>query len=782
MKLKNLKFVPLSLCAGALALGCLAQALLGHFKGLQLFQRLEWIAYDWRLRVANDFNPPVSDKLGFVFIGDDSIAIFSSGQLGTNFQFGLKWPRHIYGRVVRELKAQGAKGIGLDFLLGDHRPDHPPAFTPQGPMDSDSFLTNEVQRAGNVVFGATREVLPDRFFKVKPENWGDVSHERDSDGVLRRDRVFDDYRVWHRLIEEEAMLGGLDLGNAIVQTNQILFHRKQRTAAGSVEERVCLIISLNPDGLFDPTELTHARPTGGFVRLEKPFQEFRVWHLGIILAARELGLDLQNPIVELDKGRITLHGSNGARRVIPVDARGEFLIDWTLRPTDPRLTTEAFESVVSKGIQRENGSNIVERFKDKLVMVGSVATGNDMTDRGATPLDKEGFLTSNYWNVMNSVLTGRFIEQTSAWTDFLLLLLLGCAAAVLTWKLRAVWSSLWVALLVTGWVASSLFMFVHFRVWAPMVMPANAALLAHFSLVTYQTFFEQNERRRIKNLFAKLVSPNVVNELLGAKKLSLIGARSQVSVFFADIRGFTELTDRSHAQAEEYVRARKLGRAEAKMYFDQQAQVLLHTVNTYLSLIADVIKKHNGTLDKYIGDCVMAFWGAPAATEHHALACVRAAIDAQRAIEALNQERAASNQTREVENRARRAAGLPPLPMLDLLSLGTGINTGVVTVGLMGSDAHIFNYTVFGRDVNLASRLEGYSGRDRIVISEATYLELLRDDPALANACVALPPTKLKGFETAVNIFEVPWKDGVEHADLAVPEEREETFPAMRDA
>ena len=95
---------------------------------------------------------------------------------------------------------------------------------------------------------------------------------------------------------------------------------------------------------------------------------------------------------------------------------------------------------------------------------------------------------------------------------------------------------------------------------------------------------------------------------------------------------------------------------------------------------------------------------------------------------------------------------------MDLLTLGTGINTGIVTVGLMGSDAHGLNYTVFGRDVNLASRLEGHSGRGRIVIGEATYLELLRDAPALASTCLPLPPPSLKGFGAAVHIFEVPWK------------------------
>ena len=183
----------------------------------------------------------------------------------------------------------------------------------------------------------------------------------------------------------------------------------------------------------------------------------------------------------------------------------------------------------------------------------------------------------------------------------------------------------------------------------------------------------------------------------------------------------------------------------------------MNTVNLYLACVADHVKQHAGTLDKYIGDCVMAFWGAPTANPKHALACVQAAIDAQRAIHRLNQQRLEENRQLEVKNHARVAAGLPPLPLHATLKLGTGINSGLVTVGLMGSDAHILNYTVFGREVNLASRLEGISGHGRIVISEATYKDLLRDDPALAATCIELEPVKLKGFKEAVKTYAVPW-------------------------
>src|SRR5207247_9450719 len=117
----------------------------------------------------------------------------------------------------------------------------------------------------------------------------------------------------------------------------------------------------------------------------------------------------------------------------------------------------------------------------------------------------------------------------------------------------------------------------------------------------------------------------------------------------------------------------------------------------------------------------------------HAWASVRGAIEANRAIHDLNQQRAKENTRREQENPGRIECGEPPLPLLKLLSMGTGISTGYVTVGLMGSDAHIYNFTVFGREVNVASRLEGCSGHGRIVISAGTYLELLHDGPELAS-------------------------------------------------
>jgi adenylate cyclase len=302
-------------------------------------------------------------------------------------------------------------------------------------------------------------------------------------------------------------------------------------------------------------------------------------------------------------------------------------------------------------------------------------------------------------------------------------------------------------------------MYVDHRYWIPMVMPLFGGLIVpHFSLVTYRVVFEQKEQRRVRGIFSKIVAPDVVHELLNAERLSLGGARRNITVFFADIRGFTEFTDSTQQQAEDFAAKSNFGENERRIYFDNIAAEQLATVNLYLATIADTIKAHHGTLDKYMGDCVMAFWGAPVQNQRHALCCVQAAIDCQRALYQLNVQRAAENERRKQQNSALATEGKAPLPLLPLLSLGTGINTGEVTVGLMGSDATILNYTVFGREVNLASRLEGASGRGRILISAATYEDLQEDDPVLAATCIAQAPITPKGFRQPVSVFEVPWK------------------------
>jgi adenylate cyclase len=674
VKLKPFKRAPVILTVSVLVFVCGVRLL-----RLDFFERLERMTYDLRMRAALHFPAPAATNLAFVSMEESSITAVKNGKLG--YHFGLYWPRQVYGRLIEELSAQGAKAVAFDVLFGELRHDHPPVQMADGSLiESDDFFALQMHRAGNVLLAVEPDLVPPDLFLTNALAPGDISTEKDSDGVLRRVRAFDDQGVWD---------------------------------------------------------------------------------MGIVLAALELNLDLAHPDLDLAHGRITLRGAKGVERVIPVDRDGYFYIDWRLKPNDPRLWRAPVENLLWQDRQRllDRTNELRDDFRGKLVVFGSAAQGNDLTDLGATPLEKNTLLVSKYWNVANSVITGQFIRCASLPAEMALIIFLGALTAFLTWQMRAFVATAAVLLLLLAYVAAGFYVFVEFRYWLPLVFPiAGAMLVEHLSLVTYRVVFEEREQRRVRSVFSKIVSPDVMNELLGAEKLSLGGTRREVTLFFADVRGFTTLTDEMQQGVADFIREHQLEADVAEMCIEESAQETLETVNLYLTTVADAVKKHGGTLDKYIGDCVMAFWGAPTPNERHASDCVRAAIDAQRGIHDLNEKRSAQNNAREIENRARLSAGLPPKPPLRALQLGTGINTGLATVGLMGSDAHILNYTVFGREVNLASRLESVSGSGRIIISDTTYNHLLRDDPALASTCIEMFPVTVKGIRDAVRIYEVPWQ------------------------
>jgi class 3 adenylate cyclase/CHASE2 domain-containing sensor protein len=732
----------------------LAVIILALVCGVRLFnpdflERIERMTYDLRVRTAQKFSTPAATDLAFVSMEDSSIAAVNTNAFG--YRFGLYWPRQVYGRVVEELSAQGAKAVAFDVLFGELRPDHPLVqLASGGVMESDDFFALQMRRAGNVFIAITPDVTPPKLFATNALALGDISTEKDTDGILRRVKAFRDLRQWHPLIQQFAALPEIsaDLDHATFGPGKIFLPQNGATNL--------IAIAVDAQNNFALADFVGDKLPAGLPTRAKAFTTRRIWHMGIVLAARELNLDLAQARVDLPAGKIILRGDHGVERTIPVDDHGYFWVNWGLR-----LHRVPIENVLLQDMLRLRGetNGLRDDFRGKLVVVGSAAQGNDLTDRGATPLENDTLLVSKHWNVANSIITGQFIRRAALPLELALIILLGTLTALLTWQLRAVASSVAVSLLLAGYAAAAFIVFVRFRWWLPLVYPlAGAVFLQHFVLVIHQVVFEEREKRRVRSVFSKVVSPNVVNELLAADRLALGGARREVTVFFADVRGFTTLTDQTQEQIAEFIRHSDVDLLTAEKYFEASAREMLETVNLYLAAVADVIKHHGGTLDKYIGDCVMAFWNAPTPNEKHALACVQAAIDAQRAIQTLNEERQAQNPAREIENRSRTAAGLPPRPLHISLQLGTGINTGLVTVGLMGSDQHILNYTVFGREVNLASRLEGESGSGRIIISDTTYNHLLRASPALASTCVELFPVKPKGFMHPVRIYEVPWK------------------------
>lgn len=315
-------------------------------------------------------------------------------------------------------------------------------------------------------------------------------------------------------------------------------------------------------------------------------------------------------------------------------------------------------------------------FRDKIVVVGTTAPG--LSDLFTVPFG-EGKMPGMevHANIIDSILSGRFMRPAPGWTSWVALVVLGCGVA-----LASAWLGLWVTVGVAaasvalfGWLAVGLF---RNGVWLQMTSPLLAVALATFGGVAYQYLVEGREKRKVKQLFSRFVSRDVYDHLLANPAAAKLGGqRRRMSVLFSDIRGFTTVSERG--QPEEIVRQ----------------------LNEHFSRMVHVIFEHRGTIDKFVGDMIMALFGAPLDDADHADHAVGAALGMLRELEALN----------------RRWAG-EGRPTLDI---GVGINTGDMVAGNIGSDT-IMSYTVIGDAVNLGSRLESLNKQygTHIIISEET--------------------------------------------------------------
>lgn len=747
MKTKLAKRIPL-----LLSLATLLPLLLITCVRPDLVERFERITYDMRVRTALGFPAPIATNLGFAYIDENSIRAVRDWSLG--YSFGLYWPRQVYGRLVDELTEQGAKAVAFDVMFGELRPDHAPLRLADGAlMESDDFFAQAMRRASNVIIATSHDLTPPALFLTNALAAGDIATDKDSDGILRRVKVFREFPQWHwafRQLEADPEFG-VDLRLAKVESKKVVLPRKGIEA---------IEFPLDAEGCFDLADFGGENLPPGVARRAKPVVQERRWHMGVLLAGHALGANFDEAVVDLRHGKITLPTKDGEKLVLPVDAQGYLLIDWCLPPNHPALFQQSVHALLEENRLRWEGTQPTNLWNNKLVVIGSSALANDLTDRGATPLskDKDTLLVSKHWNVANSLLTGRFVRRSPVVTDVMIVAFIGLMSASFSWRARPPRVMILLGVCLAVYTAVAFAFYIGVRFWIPLVLPLLAALCSVVAVISYRVVFEEAERRRIKAVFSKMVSPTIVTELLTAPKLALGGTRREITVYFADVRGFTEYTDVSQEQVSDHVRSKNLVGTAAESCFEDHARDTLNTVNLYLSTIANVIISNHGTLDKFIGDCVMAFWGAPTNNPRHAAACVRAAIAAQRAVSELNRLRSAENERRKAENVERAKRGMDPSPLLPTLSLGSGINTGMAVAGLMGSaESDSLSYTVFGREVNLASRLEGASGSGRIFISETTWTHLKRDDPALAAACIAHEPLKVKGFRAPVRIFEVPW-------------------------
>lgn len=450
---------------------------------------------------------------------------------------------------------------------------------------------------------------------------------------------------------------------------------------------------------------------------EHQLERFFVPSFALLSVMLHLGIDsfpLEPGQVTVRFGEsLTLHPPGRQSLHIPIDDQGRMRLNyrWSFSDFDAVsfLTTAPDASSALDPI-------IAQALRNRLAVVGVTSTGIDV---GPTPVHANIPLVYAQMTAINTILTQSFLKALDS--HGIVLLLLGqCLLFVLlgiSIRTIRVAAALLLTLPAYGIIAYG---FLHFDLLIlPVLLPIIFGLTSTFGLISYRYVYESRERRRIRGMFSTMVSDSVLSWLEdNPESFSLEGHMTQATVLFSDIANFTRLS--------EFLEPTRLVRL----------------LNLYLNPVTHVILEAGGYLDKYVGDSVMAVWGAPYEDPRHAVKACRAALEQQQQIDLLN-------------HRLDEEFGVR-------LHVRMGINSGEVTAGNMGSERK-FQYTVVGDAVNLASRIEAINRETgtRIMLGEATQRQVADE---METRC--LGRFTIVGRDQTVSLYELLGERGKVGADL----------------
>ncbi|GAB4336112.1 MAG: adenylate/guanylate cyclase domain-containing protein [Desulfobulbaceae bacterium] len=534
------------------------------------------------------------------------------------------WPRYRMALLLRKLQEAGVLAVGMDILFAETDRSSP------------VVLRDALQRdlGVNFSFSGLPEPLMDndRIF---------ADTLRDGPFVLGFFFEFSSGGATDEIVVKDlnpALVAGRDSSSpdeylisapALLQPLPVL--------AGAARATGFINTIRDPDGVLrsTPVIMAHKGKVYG--------------NLGFVTLWTALG----NPSLVLKYSAGGIESIRIGRTVVPLDGKGRLWLHY-------RGGSRTFPYLSAADIL--DGKVSPEQLRGKIVLMGTTAAG--LRDLRTTPFGPEYPGVEAHATLIDTILTGDFIRLPD-WLPGLEVSLTAGAGIVTT--LLVCWVSGWyilpVLLLFTGacWYAS-LWLFAEYRFFFSPLFPIAAA--GNFSLLSFLKFLRTDtEKRFIRKAFSRYVSSRVVDAIVAApEKLSLEGEEREVSILFSDIRGFTTLSE-------------KIPPAR-----------LSSLLKSYLTPMTRIIIDHSGTLDKFIGDAIMAFWNAPVEIPRHRQQAVAAGLAMIEALPSLNE-------MFEEEYGLR-------------LRIGIGIHAGRASVGNMGSE-DLFDYTVIGDNVNLTSRLEG---------------------------------------------------------------------------
>lgn len=366
-------------------------------------------------------------------------------------------------------------------------------------------------------------------------------------------------------------------------------------------------------------------------------------------------------LVKAEKAGIKSIGIRGLQ--IPTDANGQLWVHYARN--DASIYVPAI-NVLEKNVAPD-------MIAGKLILIGTSAVG--LNDIKTTPVSRAMPGVEIHAQVLESALTGAVISQPiyGIAIEFTTALLFGLLVIAFAPSFGPITLVALGAAFATGLIGTSWYFYAQHRLLIDFTYPLMSTTAIYLTLIFSSFVREQAQRRQIRSAFGQYLSPALVEQLAQSpERLVLGGEEREMTIMFSDVRGFTTISES----------------------YKHDPQGLTALMNRFLTPLTNAILARKGTIDKYMGDAIMAFWNAPIDDKEHEINACSAAIDMLERIDELNK-------IREEEAQHGGHAYIP-------LNVGVGLNTGVCVVGNMGSDLR-FDYSVLGDSVNLASRLEGQS-------------------------------------------------------------------------
>lgn len=598
------------------------------------------------------------------------------------------WPRNIVAKLTAAIHQSGAKSVGFDIVFAEQDRTSPKhhldKFIDLLGMDISSEERQELQEDPSLDYDL---ILGDTLADI-PSVLGYVFETRrysTPDGNV----PFPSATI--RLDPSTTPLSSIDFikaSNAIINTPDV----SQSESEG--------FFNVFPD-------------PSGTIRKVPLFMSYNdVPYPSLALEVLRVGAGEQNITIHLSRQTQSkqkgILGITVADTFIPTDNQGQITVNY-------RGGVHSFPYIPAIDILQ---GKQLDMLRDKYVLIGTSAAG--LLDLRATPFANIFPGVEIQANVIDNILNGdplTYDLYTEIGMTYFMVITSGIFLTVLLAYATPLAGGLGGILCILATLSSSYFFFIQNQIIGityPLITISTVFLL--MTLLNY--FFAGREKKFLRDAFGHYVSPDVVTEIIkDPANLSLSGQVRNLTIFFSDIRDFTTISE--------------------KMTPDQLGRFM----NRYLTAMSDILMENDGTVDKYIGDAIMAIWGAPLMDKDHAAKAVRASLVSMEILKVLQKD--------------FEADGLPRV------AIGIGLNTGEVNVGNFGSNQR-FDYTVLGDNVNLASRLEGLTkvyGCD-ILISQST-----KDALGEEFLCCFVDQVRVKGKKLPVNIYE-PLCEGIPNPAL----------------